>query len=152
MSTIWNRLDVHVRLLETTFLLRRAAFFLLAANMRCDVISMLDTKYPVLSPYPTIRLNLLAARPSPRITTVYNNEMTSLPKPTIPQPSRYPHSRTGIPRSRRWWWCRSHWYLTLFSVIQLPARPRSEYGGGAGEGGYRLVRRWVSKDRREEGV
>jgi hypothetical protein len=150
MSTIWNRLDVHVRLLETTFLLRRAAFFLLAANMRCDVISMLDTKYPVLSPYPTIRLNLLAARPGPRITTVYNNEMSSLPKPTIPQPSRYPYSRTGIPRSRRWCW--SHWHLTLFSVIQLSTRPRSEYGCGAGEGEYRLVRRWVGKDRREEGV
>jgi hypothetical protein len=152
MPTIWNGLGVHARLLETSLWPWRAPVFLLAAKMRCDVISMLDTKYPVLSPYPTIHFNLLAARPDPPIIPVYNNEMTSLPKPTIPQPSRYPHSRTGIPRSRRWWWCRSHWYLTLFSVIQLSTRPRSEYGCGAGEGEYRLVRRWVGKDRREEGM
>lgn len=137
-------------LLETTFFLRCSAYFLLTVNMRCNVISMVDTKYPVLSPYPTIHFGLLPTRSGSTLTTVYNNEMSSLPKPTIVQPSWYPYSRTGIPRG--WWWCWSHWHLTLFGVIQLPARPRSEYRCGSGEGGYRLVRRWVGKDRREEGM
>jgi hypothetical protein len=100
MDTIWNGLGVHARLLETALCPRLALFCLSDAKMRCNVISMIDTKYPVLFQYPSIHFNLLAARPSPRITTVYNNEMSSLPKPTIPQPSWYPYSRTSIPRSR----------------------------------------------------
>lgn len=99
MSTIWSAVDFHF--LETTFLLYCSAFFLLAANMRCNVISMLDTKYQSYShTQPSIPTFWPPDR-GPRITTVYNNEMSSLPKPTIVQPSWYPYSRTRIPRSRR---------------------------------------------------
>lgn len=60
MSTIWS--VVYFHFLETTFLLRCSAFFLLAANMRCNVVSMLDTKYPS---YPHTRpsISTFSARP-----------------------------------------------------------------------------------------
>jgi hypothetical protein len=96
MDTIWNGLGVHARLLETALCPRLALFCLSDAKMRCNVISILDTKY---YSYPHTQPFISTVWPPVRVRASPPSIITKCPVYQNPRSPNPPGIRTAGPAS-----------------------------------------------------